>query len=258
MTKPAEMQKASLQWKRRGKRVVLVPTMGALHEGHASLIRRARKLGDRVVVSSYVNPTQFNQGKDYQRYPKRPAGDVRITQAMGADVLFRPKSLYEADASTWVEEQGRSQGRCGRYRPNHFRGVATVVTKLFGIVQPDIAVFGEKDLQQCEVIERVVRDLFLPVRIVRQATVREGDGLAMSSRNLRLRPAQRKLAGFWALAVRAAARQGRRRASLHLKKLLRKARGLRLEYAEVVDGHLCAAAWVGSVRLIDNRKCGAK
>ena len=258
MTKPAEMQKASLRWRRIGKRVVLVPTMGALHAGHAALIRRARELGDRVVVSSYVNPTQFNQSKDYRKYPKRPSEDAKLAKSAGADVLFRPAQLYAPNASTWVEEKDQSQGRCGKYRPNHFRGVATVVTKLFGIVQPAVAVFGEKDLQQCEVVERLVRDLFLPVRIVRYPIVREKDGLAMSSRNLRFNPGQRQIAGFWALSVRAAARKGSVAAKAHLQKLLRRVRGVKLEYAEVVGGHLCAAARVGPVRLIDNRKCGSK
>jgi pantoate--beta-alanine ligase len=258
MTKAAEMQKASLQWRRSGKRVVLVPTMGALHEGHAALIRKARELGDRVVVSCYVNPTQFNQRTDYRNYPKRPSMDRKLAKAAGADVLFRPAQLYAPDASTWVEELDRSKSRCGKYRPNHFRGVATVVTKLFGIVQPDVALFGEKDLQQCEVVERMVRDFFLPVRIVRHPIVRERDGLAMSSRNLRLSRHQRELAGFWALSVHAAARQGAACAKGHLQKLLRRVAGVKLEYAEVLDGHLCAAAWVGRVRLIDNRKCGLK
>jgi len=238
--------------------VVLVPTMGALHDGHSALIRRAKRLGDRVVVSSYVNPTQFNQSKDYRKYPKRPSQDAQLAKVAGADVLFRPTQLYAPNASTWVEEMDQSKGRCGKYRPNHFRGVATVVTKLFGIVQPEVAVFGEKDLQQCEVVERLVRDLFLPVRIVRHPIVREKDGLAMSSRNLRFNPRERELAGFWALSVRAAARKGAAHAKGHLQRLLCRVKGLRLEYAEVLDGRLWAAAWVGSVRLIDNRKCGFK
>ena len=238
--------------------MVLVPTMGALHEGHSALIRRAKELGERVVVSSYVNPTQFNQRTDYRNYPKRPSMDRKLAKAAGADVLFRPAQLYAPDASTWVEELDRSKGRCGKSRPNHFRGVATVVTKLFGIVQPDVALFGEKDLQQCEVVERMVRDFFLPVRIVRHPIVRERDGLAMSSRNLRLSRHQRELAGFWALSVRAAARKGSAVAKAHLQKLLRRVKGVKLEYAEVVDGRFCTAAWVGSVRLIDNRKCGSK
>ena len=238
--------------------MVLVPTMGALHDGHSALIRRAKRLGDRVVVSSYVNPTQFTQSKDYRKYPKHPSQDAKMAKAAGADVLFRPTQLYAPNASTWVEETDKSRGRCGKHRPNHFRGVATVVAKLFGIVQPVVAVFGEKDLQQCEVVERLVRDLFLSVRIVRHPIVREKDGLAMSSRNLRFNPRERELAGFWALSVRAAARKGAACAKGHLQRLLRRVRGVRLEYAEVLDGQLCAAAWVGSVRLIDNRKCGSK
>ena len=258
MTKPTEMQKASLLWRRTGKRVVLVPTMGALHDGHFALIRRAKRLGDRVVVSSYVNPTQFNQSQDYRKYPRRPSQDAKLAKTAGANVLFRPAQLYAPNASTWVEEIQHSKGRCGKYRPSHFRGVATVVAKLFGIVQPDVAVFGEKDLQQCEVVERLVRDLFLPIRIVRHPILREEDGLAMSSRNFRLNPRQRETAGFWALSVRAAARKGVAGARIHLQKLLRRVRGVKLEYADVVGGHLCAAAWVGPVRLIDNRKCGSK
>ena len=258
MTKPAEMQKASLLWKKAGLRVVLVPTMGALHQGHGSLIRRARRLGDRVVVSSYVNPTQFNRRSDFRKYPMRPAADLSLAKQAGADVFFRPRSLYTADDSTWVEETARSRGRCGDRRPGHFRGVATVVTKLLGIVQPDVAVFGEKDLQQCEVIERLVRDLYLPVKIVRHPTIREKDGLAMSSRNLRLSPRQRALAAAWAKSVRVAAQKRGGAVPRRLRRLLQGVKGLRLEYAEMVDGHLCAAAWVGSVRLIDNRKCGSK
>lgn len=256
MTKPAEMQKASLRWKKAGQRVVLVPTMGALHQGHASLIRRACRLGDRVVVSSYVNPTQFERRSDFRKYPGRPAADLKMAKLAGADAFFRPRSLYAQDDSTWVEETVRSKGRCGDRRPGHFRGVATVVAKLLGIVQPDVAVFGEKDLQQCEVIEKMVRDLYLPVRIVRCPTVREKDGLAMSSRNLRLSPRQRVQAAIWAGAVRTAARRKGVASTRHLKQLLRGVKGVRLEYAECVGGHLCAAAWVGPVRLIDNRKCG--
>ncbi|MCX6934644.1 MAG: pantoate--beta-alanine ligase, partial [Verrucomicrobia bacterium] len=143
-------------------------------------------------------------------------------------------------------------------RPDHFRGVATVVVKLLGIVQPQVVVFGEKDLQQCEVVERVVRDLFLPVRIVRHPTIREADGLALSSRNLRLNSIQRRLAGRWAGAVREAAGSGARVGAVKLRVLLRGVNGIRLEYAEVVEGHLCAAAYVGKIRLIDHRRCREK
>ena len=253
ITKTAEMQKASRAWRRRGQTVALVPTMGALHNGHVALIRRAGKLADRVVVSAYVNPTQFTSRVDYRQYPERGAADVQRAKEAGADVLFRPKSLYAKDASTWVEEIDRSRGRCGARRPGHFRGVATVVMKLFGIVQPQVAVFGEKDKQQCEVIERMVRDLFCAVRIVQLPTIREKDGLPMSSRNLRLSPLERGVAGRWAKAVREASQAGASRSVAKLKLLLRGLPGLRLEYAEVVEGQLYSAVYLGKIRLIDHR-----
>ena len=166
-SKPVEMQKAASIWRGRGETVALVPTMGALHEAHATLIRRAARLADRVVVSAYVNPTQFNSQADFVAYPKRWKEDEKIAAEAGADLLFRPSSLYLKDASTWVEESDRSRGRCGAKRSGHFRGVATVVVKLLSIVQPNWIILGEKDGQQCEVLQRVVRDLFLPVKVVR-------------------------------------------------------------------------------------------
>ena len=258
MTKTEEMQKASRAWQRRGQTVALVPTMGALHEGHVALIRRGRKLADRVVVSAYVNPTQFTSRADYRQYPQRGAADVQRAREAGADVLFRPKSLYAKNASTWVEEMDRSRGRCGGRRAGHFRGVATVVMKLFGIVQPQVAVFGEKDKQQCEVIERMVRDLYGSVRIVQHPTIREKDGLPMSSRNLRLSPLERRVAGRWAKAVREASQAGTSGAVRKLKSLLRGYPDVRLEYAEVVEGQLYGAARVGKIRLIDHRTCRGK
>jgi pantoate--beta-alanine ligase len=256
MTKPAKMQKASSVWSQRGQSIAFVPTMGALHEAHAALIRQAAKMADRVVVSAYVNPTQFNSKADFVAYPKRRAADMKIAAQAGADVLFRPHDLYAKDASTWVEESDRSRGRCGAKRSGHFRGVATVVVKLLSIVQPKWIILGEKDGQQCEVLQRVVRDLFLPVKVVRCRTVREGDGLPMSSRNRRLSDAQRERAGRWARAVREAARGGPRGAVGRLKRAVRGITGVRLEYAEAIRGVLWAAAWIGNVRLIDHQKCG--
>jgi pantoate--beta-alanine ligase len=256
MTKIAPMQKASREWRKKGLRVALVPTMGALHGGHHALIRRARGLADRVVVSAYVNPTQFNSSQDLKRYPRRPQADAAGAKAAGADVFFRPSSLYAPDASTWVEETVCSQGRCGTQRPGHFRGVATVVAKLLHIVQPDVAVFGEKDRQQCEVMERMVRDLFLPVRIVRHPVIRERDGLPLSSRNLRLSAAQRRTAGAWSQMLAEAARKGRGKALSRYLQGLKKNSGIRPEYAEIKNGCLHAAVWVGGVRLIDHRPCG--
>ena len=258
MTKPAEMQKASSAWRQRGQTIAFVPTMGALHEAHAALIRQAAQMADRVVVSAYVNPTQFNSKADFRAYPKRMAADIKVAARAGADLLFRPHDLYAKDASTWVEEVDRSKGRCGARRPGHFRGVATVVVKLLSIVQPDWMLLGEKDGQQCEVLERVVRDLYLPVRIVRFRTLREKDGLPLSSRNQRLNRVGRERAGLWAEAVRKAAAQGSRSAVNTLRRSLRGCPGVRLEYAEVTGGILWVAAWVGGVRLIDHRKCRGK
>ena len=256
MTKPAQMQKASRAWKKKGLKVALVPTMGALHEGHLALIRRAQALADRVVVSAYVNPPQFNSSSDLKRYPRRPGYDAARAKATGADVLFRPSSLYASDASTWVEETDRSRGRCGDLRPGHFRGVATVVVKLFNLVQPDVAVFGDKDRQQCEVIERMVRDLFLAVRVVRHPVVREKDGLPLSSRNLRLSASQRRVAGAWSRMLANAARSGKEKALSRYRHGLRKISGVRPEYAEMENGHLHAAVRIGGIRLIDHRSCG--
>ena len=258
MTKTAQMQKALSSWKKSGNTVALVPTMGALHAGHVALIRHAAKLADRVVVTAYVNPTQFNSRTYFLSYPKRMRSDRKASAQAGADVLFCPQTLYAKDASTWVEELEVSKGRCGARRPGHFRGVATVVIKLLSIVQPDWMLLGEKDGQQCAVLERVVRDLFYPVRIVRHPTVRENDGLPLSSRNQRLNSAERVAAGRMARAVEVAAGKGARRAAPHLRKLFRGMRGVRLEYAEIVDGVLWVAAWVGKVRLIDHRRCAGR
>ena len=243
-------------WRKKGYSVAFVPTMGALHEAHAALIRQAAKIAHRVVVSAYVNPTQFNSKADFVAYPKQMAADMKVAAQAGADVLFRPHDLYAKDASTWVEEVDRSRGRCGAWRKGHFCGVATVVVKLLSIVQPNWMILGEKDGQQCEVLERVVRDLFLPVKILRHPTVREKDGLPMSSRNLRLTKSERTCAGLWAKKVREAAREGSRVAVRNLRRSLRGQSSIRLEYAEVFGGKLWAAARVGNVRLIDHRKCG--
>lgn len=256
MTKPVQMQKASRAWKKKGLKVALVPTMGALHEGHLALVRRAKGLANRVVVSAYVNPTQFNSKADLRRYPQSPRQDAALAGKSGADVLFRPGNLYPKGASTWVEETERSRGRCGDRRPGHFRGVATVVTKLFNLVQPDVAVFGEKDRQQCEVIERMTRDLFLPVRIVRHSVVRERDGLPMSSRNRRLRQAQREVAGQWSQTLSKAARMARGRVLSAYRQGVRRIPGIKPEYAEILDGHFHVAVRIGGVRLVDHRRLG--
>jgi pantoate--beta-alanine ligase len=244
------MQRLALRWKREGRKVVLVPTMGALHAGHMVLIRRARQLGDRVVVSIYVNPTQFGPKEDLARYPRPFSADAANCRDAGVDAIFAPESLYEPDASTWVEETQMGQGRCGASRPGHFRGVTTVVAKLFLIVQPDVAVFGQKDAQQSDVIRRMIRDLNFPVRLVIAPTVRESDGLALSSRNAYLTAEERQLAPAFHQALNAASRLSRNRVESATKKLARA--GFRVDYVEEVAGRLCAAVFLGKTRLIDN------
>jgi len=194
---------AAASWRRKrrlkGETVVFVPTMGALHEGHVALIRRARRLAGlkgKVVVSIFVNPTQFGPGEDFSSYPRSFDADRTLCKREGVDLLFHPSpdEMYEGDASISIVERSLSKGLCGASRPGHFDGVCTVVAILFQILAPDIAVFGEKDWQQLAVIRRMVRDLRMPVRITGHPTVREDDGLALSSRNRLLSPEARLVA----------------------------------------------------------------
>ncbi|HET6643759.1 MAG TPA: pantoate--beta-alanine ligase [Gaiellaceae bacterium] len=225
----------------------LVPTMGAFHEGHLSLFRAARAESDVVVVSLFVNPVQFSSGEDLARYPRDEERDAQLAEATGVDVLFAPKQdeLYPPGFETWVdvEELGRSLE--GEFRPGHFRGVATICLKLFNLVRPERAYFGQKDAQQAAVIRRMVRDLNVPVAIRVLPTVRDDDGLALSSRNAYLSPEEREQALTLprALATKDAARA---------RELLR---GLDVDYVEIADFDpkvLAAAVRVGSTRLIDN------
>jgi pantoate--beta-alanine ligase len=238
------------------------------------LIRRARRIAGksgRVVVSIFVNPTQFGPKEDLARYPRPFATDRRLCKALGVDAIFHPSAseMYGADFSTWVQESAVSNGLCGASRPGHFRGVCTVVLKLFTIVQPQEAVFGLKDYQQCAVIGRMVRDLNLPVRLVFAPTVREPDGLALSSRNVFLTPAQRAEAPSLRRALLAAQRafHSGTRSAASLKRVARRGipRGARLDYLEVVEADSLApvrtarrgdtialAAFFGRTRLIDN------
>lgn len=190
---PKVLQKTALALRAQGKKIALVPTMGNLHAGHASLIDIARSHGDIVVVSVFVNPTQFAPNEDYNQYPRTLDADTALCKAHGADILFAPapSDIYARDASTNVNEQLCSQGLCGRSRPTHFRGVCTVVNLLFNLAQPNCAVFGQKDAQQLAVIKRMVRDLHMPVEILEAPIVREIDGLALSSRNQYLTAAER-------------------------------------------------------------------
>jgi pantoate--beta-alanine ligase len=190
---PESLNAWCAEQKRRGHKVGLVPTMGNLHDGHMSLIREAKQHCDVILVSIFVNPTQFAPNEDYDNYPRTEGVDCEKCEAEGATAVFlpAPEVLYAKDASTWVHETELERGYCGAQRPTHFRGVCTVVAKLFNIVQPDVAVFGQKDFQQVAVISRMVRDLSYPIRIVSAPIVREADGLAMSSRNAYLSAEQR-------------------------------------------------------------------
>jgi pantoate--beta-alanine ligase len=194
----SELRAQIAGWRRAGERIAFVPTMGNLHEGHLTLVARARELAGRVVVSIFVNPLQFGQGEDLDAYPRTPFEDAEKLQQAGADLLFRPQvaEIYPRgqEGVTYVEVPGISDILCGASRPGHFRGVATVVAKLFHMVQPDVACFGEKDYQQLTVLRRMVSDLNMPVAIVGVTTRREGDGLAMSSRNGYLSAEERRTA----------------------------------------------------------------
>ena len=227
----------------------LVPTMGALHDGHRALFRAARTENERVVASLFVNPAQFDRQADLATYPRDEAGDLELAEAEGVDVVFAPDELYPRDFATWVDPA--ETGAEGASRPGHFRGVATVCLKLFNIVRPQHAYFGQKDAQQVAVIRRLVRDLNVPVEIRAVPTVRDPDGLALSSRNRRLSPAERERALGLPRALASAAGEpdpvAAARASLN---------GLEPDYVEVLDlgdaRVLAAAVRVGSIRLIDN------
>jgi pantoate--beta-alanine ligase len=254
-----------------GKPLVLVPTMGALHEGHAALIRRARREAGStgsVAVSIFVNPTQFGPSEDFSSYPRTLARDVALCRSLGVDLVFvpSPARMYAPDASTHVVETCLSLPLCGRSRPGHFRGVCTVVLKLFNIFRPDAAVFGEKDWQQLAVIRRMVRDLDVPVRIAACPTHRQHDGLATSSRNARLSPAERAAAPAIHAALRKAAATARspRDAATRARRAIAAIPGARVDYVGAADAatldspqpgrpaRLLAAVFLGRTRLIDN------
>src|SRR5476651_1577697 len=243
----AAMRRQSASWVRSGEVVGLVPTMGALHEGHLTLIRRARRECRRVIVSIYVNPTQFGPKEDLARYPRPRRHDLALCREAGVDLVFAPGNLYLPDHSTFVEETALSQGREGASRPGHFRGVATVVLKLFNLVRPTRAYFGQKDAQQVDVIQRMVRDLDVPVKIVVVPTVRDPDGVALSSRNQYLSSEERAVAVEFAKLLQQAAKKSHSAAWLNQQ--LKKAPGLRLDYVEVAGDRLCAAVFVGKTRL---------
>jgi len=257
-----------------GKTIGFVPTMGALHEGHLTLMRRARAECGCVVVSIFVNPTQFVAGEDFARYPRDLAGDSKLCGSVGADLIFAPEvgEVYPPGDSTWVEVTGPLvEGMCAPHRPGHFRGVTTVCARLFNIVRPDRAYFGEKDYQQLQVVKRMVRDLKLPLEVAPVPTVREADGLAMSSRNAYLSPEERKAAVSLSRGLSAArdlTAEGEREAAAIIvaaRKMIEAEPLVRLQYLELRDAEtlesvtgaerpavLAVAAFVGKARLIDN------
>ncbi len=239
----------------QGMEIALVPTMGALHEGHLRLVDLAKKKADLVVMSIYVNPTQFGPGEDFSRYPRTLVQDKLLASERGVDVIFCPDSLYLPDDSVTLHESELSRGRCGASRPGHFDGVITVVAKLFNIIQPDYAVFGQKDGQQLDVIERLVRDMQYPIRVIRAPIVRDRKGLARSSRNQYLSPAEYEKAVEFATAVKTCAATTKRSlAASRLKRELGRIPGLKTDYVETSGGRLFAAVKIGKTRLIDNRK----
>ncbi|HET9837580.1 MAG TPA: pantoate--beta-alanine ligase [Candidatus Angelobacter sp.] len=273
LTSAAEVTAVSKEAHRAGKRVGFVPTMGALHEGHLSLVRTARAQSDVVIASVFVNPKQFGPNEDFSRYPRDPERDSAMLAAEKADYLFLPsvEEMYPPGETTWVTVEGITDKLDGRSRPGHFRGVTTVVAKLFNIVQPDLAFFGQKDAAQVAIVSKMVRDLNFDLRIVVCPIVREPDGLAMSSRNAYLTPEQRKQATVLSRAlmrVQSLVDRGEAGAARLLiagTQVMVEEPAVKLDYFEIVNretlepisdvsrGALVAvAAYVGSTRLIDN------
>ena len=270
LTSPTEMTAWSLAARARGERIAFVPTMGALHEGHVTLLREARKHGQRVVLSIFVNPTQFGPNEDLARYPRDLGGDLAKAAGAGTDAAYVPdvRDVYPPGYQTTVEVPELARGLCGPFRPGHFAGVATVVCKLFNVVRPDVALFGEKDYQQLAIVRRMVVDLDMGVEIVGVPTVREADGLSMSSRNAYLSPGERARALSISRAL-FAARDGALGGARDGVALVAGARAAldvdRVDYVELVDAEslrpttdlarptvLAVAAFIGRTRLIDN------
>ena len=275
----ADLRNEVETWRARGETIGFVPTMGALHAGHLSLVRLARERAGRldrpgrIVASVFVNPAQFGPGEDFTRYPRQPGRDAELLAGAGCDLLYLPEveTLYPPGHTTFVEPGGPAEGLEGASRPGHFRGVATVVCALLNLVRADVAVFGEKDAQQLAVVRKMVRDLHLPVEIVGAPTVREADGLAMSSRNVFLNPEERRAATVLSRALHcaAAAIEAGERGGEEIRRILRAVLTseplARIDYAEVVDALtfeplmrlsgpvvLPLAVRIGATRLIDS------
>ncbi|MDH2348300.1 pantoate--beta-alanine ligase [Bradyrhizobium sp. SSUT77] len=272
LTTVAELRRVLADARRNNRRIGFVPTMGYLHDGHLALVEASRGKCDVTVVSIFVNPTQFGPNEDLSTYPRDFLRDEQLCRDAGAAIVFVPgvEEIYPAQFDTFIEPGELARPLCGAFRPGHFRGVATVVSKLFNIVQPDVAFFGQKDFQQCAVVRRMTVDLNLPIEIVAVATVREHDGLAMSSRNRYLRAEERRRALAISRGLFEAEDQFRA-GEREIGKLIAIAKKHlatvdRLQYIELVDADtlkpaesplrrtaaLCAAAYVGSTRLIDN------
>jgi pantoate--beta-alanine ligase len=269
----AETRKALAEVRSGGSRITLVPTMGALHVAHVSLMQAAKRDGGYLVVSIFVNPTQFPPGEDFERYPRDEAGDLKTCQQAGVDLVFIPptEEMYRPAGTTTIHVAGLTDALCGPHRPGHFDGVALVVAKLFNIVQPDAAYFGEKDFQQLQVIRRMVRDLDMPIEIVGCLTVREADGLAVSSRNAYLNEAERQQAASLHRALcdaRTRIQGGERDPALlhdHMRRIIDAAGPAQIDYISLVDPVsmqpveriegpvlVALAVKIGPARLIDN------
>ncbi len=269
-----EMQSLAIGMRSSGRLIGLVPTMGSLHEGHLSLIDIAKERADKVIVSIFVNPTQFGPSEDFDKYPRVLEADLEKCRERGADIVFNPSiaDMYPDGYSTYVNEEHISAGLCGVSRPNHFRGVTTVCLKLFNITRPDIAVFGQKDAQQCAVLKKMVADLNIPAEIVIGPTLRDEDGMATSSRNEYLTGAQRGEALSISKSLKIAKEMvdsGTRsvdRIVAEVTHHLSLSRRIRVIYVQIVDRDtmepareiepgrhlLCVAAWADQTRLIDN------
>ena len=271
----SEIQALSLGLQKEGKTIGFVPTMGYLHEGHLSLIDLIRERSDVLILSIFVNPTQFGLGEDLEKYPRDWERDLQLCRERKVDYVFAPNTdeVYLADASTFVSEEGVSSGLCGQARPTHFKGVTTICAKLFNLCRPTYLALGQKDAQQVVVLKRMIRDLHFPIEVVIGPTIREADGLALSSRNSYLNEKQRADA----LLLHRALEAGRRlvdekgvrsvdRVKAEVMNILRNGSFIRVNYAEVVDREtmeveaeielgrsmLVVAAWVDTIRLIDN------
>jgi pantoate--beta-alanine ligase len=273
ITTVKDMQRRSEQLRREGKKIAFVPTMGYLHEGHLSLMREGRKRGDVLVISIFVNPTKFGPGEDYEQYPRDMKRDLALVEGIGVDICFNPpaQEMYPDGFQTAVEVEQVTKNLCGISRPGHFRGVTTVVAKLFNIVKPHLAFFGQKDYQQLIAIKRMVEDLNMDIEVIGTQTVRENDGLAMSSRNTYLNPQQRKEAMNISRALRKGEElyhQGERSATVilnHVRGIIEEGKSATIDYAKICDAHtlkdigeirgeavIAVAAKIGKTRLIDN------